>query len=139
MGSPLEFTPDLNELLLNNKLAKFGDSVVNFIYNAAVYNATKELQGVKVWDQSLAQACRDSPLRKYVGSRKNAGDLGDAVEAFIAFVYLRNPINITEMITILTKSITINKHLLELNERELCSKAFTVLINELCKNIEITE
>ncbi|MCE7739495.1 MAG: hypothetical protein KAU62_11565 [Candidatus Heimdallarchaeota archaeon] len=139
MDSPFEFTPDLNELLLNKKLAKFGDSIVNFIYNAAVYNATKELKGIKVWDQCLAKACRDSPLRKYVGSRKNAGDLGDAVEAFIAFIYLRNPINITEMISILTKSITINKHLLKLNERELCSKAFTVLLDELCKNLGISK
>ncbi len=135
MTSSFDPNQGWDTLLLNNKLARFGDSIVNFIYNAAVYNVTNELQGVKVWDKCLAHACRNSPIRKFVGTRKNAGDLGDAVEAFVAFSYLKNPTTITEMISILTKSITINKHLLEEDERELCAKAFTDLVNDLCNNI----
>ena len=112
---------------------------VNFIYNAAIHNATHKLSGIKVWDKCLAQACKNSPLRKFVGTRKNAGDLGDAVEAFIAFVYLKKPSAITEMISTLTKSITINKHLIELEERELCAKIFTDLVEDLCEDLGMTE
>lgn len=139
MTSPIDTTQGWNSLLLNNRLARFGDSIVNFIYNAAFYNVTNELQGVKVWDKCLAQACRNSPLRKFVGTRKNAGDLGDAVEAFVAYSYLKNPSIITEMISILTKSMTINKHLVEQDDKELCVKAFTDLIDGLCKTLEIEE
>jgi hypothetical protein len=139
MNSTFDTTQGWNSLLANNKLARFGDSVVNFIYNAAVYNVTNQLEGIKVWDKCLAQACRNSPLRKLSGTRKNAGDLGDVVEAFVGYSYLKNPISITEMVSTLTKSITINRHLLEKDERELCAKAFTDLVNDLCQTLGINE
>ena len=137
LDTPNNVVPDLSTILLNNKLARFGDSIVNFIYNAAVYHATSDLEGVKVWDKCLAQACRNTPLRKLVGSRKNAGDLGDVVEAFVAFVYLKDSTKITGMVSLLTKSITVNKHLLEVDEKELCTKAFSDLIEDLCESFGI--
>ena len=129
---------NLLELLLDKNLAKFGDSIVNFIYNAAIFEATKQLQGVKVWDKCLAEACRASPLRNLVGSKKNAGELGDVVEAFIGFIYMKkNKQILGHMIEILKRSIVQNWNEQETNEQELCREAFSYLLKTLCKEIGI--
>jgi len=127
------FPLKLENILFDNNFAKFGDSLVNFLYNSAIYEATKNLQGVKVWDQSLAEACRNSPLRSYIGGRKNAGELGDAVEAFLGYLYIKNPLVLPEMITTLSRFIHNNINLYQKNEKELCSTAFSHLVNYYCE------
>ena len=133
LDTPNNLPLKLENILFDNNFAKFGDSLVNFLYNSAIYEATKNLQGVKVWDQSLAEACRNSPLRSYIGGRKNAGELGDAVEAFLGFLYIKNSLVLPEMITTLSRFIRNNINLYRENERELCSAAFSHLINYYCK------
>ncbi len=133
LDAPNNFPLKLENILFDSNFAKFGDSLVNFLYNSAIYEATKNLQGVKVWDQSLAEACRNSPLRSYIGGRKNAGELGDAVEAFLGFLYIKNSLVLPEMITTLSRFIRNNIDLYQENERKLCSKAFSHLINYYCK------
>ncbi len=137
LDSPNNLPLNLKNILSNSNFAKFGDSLVNFLYNVAIFEATKNLQGVKVWDQSLAEACRNSPLRSYLGGRKNAGELGDAVEAFLGFLYIKNPLVLPEMITTLSRSIRNNIHLYQKNEKKLCSAAFSHLINYYCKKNDI--
>ncbi len=137
LDSPNNLPLNLKNILSNSNFAKFGDSLVNFLYNVAIFEATKNLQGVKVWDQSLAEACRNSPLRSYLGGRKNAGELGDAVEAFLGFLYIKNPLVLPEMITTLSRFIRNNIHLYQKNEKELCSAAFSHLINYYCKKNDI--
>ncbi|MFW9852343.1 MAG: ribonuclease III family protein [Candidatus Thorarchaeota archaeon] len=127
----------LEEILLNTNFAKFGDSIVNFVYNAAVYETKQKLQGIKVWDKSLAEACRNSPLRSYLGSKKNSGDLGDAVEAFLSFVYIKNKNSIYDMIKILSKSLREKWDLSDKTEQVICGEAFTYLINQMCDELEI--
>ena len=127
----------LEKILLDTNFAKFGDSIVNFIYNAAVYDAKEELQGFKVWDKSLAEACRNSPLRSYLGSKKNSGELGDAVEAFLCFVYIKNKKSIYDMINILAKFLKEKWNLNDKTEQTICGEAFTHLINQLCDELGI--
>jgi hypothetical protein len=129
---------EFEEIFSNNGLAKYGDSVVNFLYNAAIFEANSKLQGIKVWDSCLAEACKNSPLRSYIGSRKNKGELGDAVEAFIGYVHLTNKSTIDKLIDILAKFLRHRKSQEE-NEQELCSAAFTHLINMLCDQLGIKE
>ena len=125
---------NLLEILLDKNLAKFGDSIVNFIYNAAIFEATEQLKGVKVWDKCLAEACRMSPLRTLVGSKKNAGELGDVVEAFMGFLYMKRGKKILEQtIDILKRFITQNWSEKGKNEQELCKEAFTHLLKILCE------
>ncbi len=133
MSAPTNFTSDFREILSNKDFSKFGDSIVNFIYNAAIFEVIQQSRGVKVWDSCLAQACRNSQLRMHLGTRKNAGDIGDAVEAFVAYIYLKNKNTITEMITILSKNINQNKNLLRDKEKEVCTESFTSLINHFCE------
>ena len=130
---------ELETVLSDSNFAKFGDSLVNFIYNSSVYEATKNLKGIKVWDQCLAEACRTSPIRSYVGGRKNAGELGDAVEAFLGFLYIKNSLELTEMIKTLSRFIRNNIDLYKKNEKELCSKAFSHLLNYYCEKNCIAE
>jgi hypothetical protein len=137
LDTPANFSLDLKTVLLDKNLSKFGDAIVNFIYNAAIFEETKQSKGVKVWDSCLAQACKDSHLREFLGTRKNAGEIGDAVEAFIAYVYVRNKSSILEMIQILFRNIHQKKQMLANQEKELCTESFTVLINSLCEKIGI--
>ncbi|MHA1212505.1 MAG: ribonuclease III family protein [Candidatus Heimdallarchaeota archaeon] len=137
MDTPTPFASDLRSILSNKDYSRFGDSIVNFIYNAAIFEVTQHSRGVKVWDSCLAQACRNSQLRKYLGTRKNAGDIGDAVEAFVAYVYLKNKNTINEMIMILSKNLNQNKKLLQTQEKELCAESFTLLINVFCEKLGI--
>jgi len=138
LDTPINFNPDLKAVLLDKNLSKFGDAIVNFIYNAAIYEETEQSKGVKVWDSCLAQACKDSHLRNFLGTRKNAGDIGDAVEAFIAYVYLRNKSSINDMIQILFRNINQNRQLLAKQEKELCTESFTELINFFCAKMGIS-
>ena len=135
LGSSLFDSPTLESILQNHDLAKFGDAVVNYVYNMAVFKSQNQLQGIKVWDSCLAEACKASPLRKYVGSRKNKGDLGDAVEAFIAYIIIRNEQKISHIVELLTSALRIS--VTSKTERELCSGAFTSLLNALCEELEI--
>jgi hypothetical protein len=132
-------TLNFEEVLSNSDFAKFGDSIVNFIYNAAIFKAESKLQGVKVWDNCLANACKASPLRTYVGSKKNKGDLGDAVEAFIGYVYLTSKISINQMIDILTTNIKLEGEKSKDIEQEKCSKAFIHLVNQMCEKLGIED
>lgn len=137
MDTPLSFSSTLSSILSDKNLSKFGDSIVNFIYNAAIYEATQELKGTKVWDSSLAKACKDSQLRAFLGTRKNVGDIGDAVEAFIAYVYLKNKNSVNNMIMILSKVIKQNQYLFQNNEKDLCARSFSFLIDNLCAKLGI--
>ena len=129
---------NLLEFLLDKNLAQFGDSIVNLVYNAALFEATEQLKGVKVWDKCLAEACRDSPLRNLVGSKKNAGELGDVVEAFLGFLYMKKSKQILgQMIDILKRYIVQNWNAEEMKEQQLCSEAFSYLLKTLCKEIGI--
>ena len=127
----------LEDILLNTNFAKFGDSIANYIYNAAVYESKQKLQGIKVWDKSLAEACRNSPLRSYLGSKKNSGELGDAVEAFLSFVYIKNKNSIYDMVKILSKFLREKWNLNDKTEQIICGEAFTHLINQLCNELKI--
>lgn len=137
MDTPPTFKLDLKSVLLDKNLSKFGDSIVNFIYNAAVYEVTQESKGVKVWDSCLAQACRDSHLREFIGTKKKSGDIGDAVESFIAYLYIKNKTSLPEMIKILARNIRSKKDLFSSNERDICTESFTNLLNFYCEKIGI--
>ncbi|NPD87115.1 MAG: hypothetical protein HGN29_00220 [Asgard group archaeon] len=132
-------TLKFEEIFSSNDFAKFGDSVVNFIYNAAIFEAQTKLQGIKVWDSCLAEACKKSPLRSYIGSRKNKGELGDAVEAFIGYIYLTHKFPLNQMIDILAKYLKHRSGHDEKNEQELCSAAFIHLVNHLCDKLGIVD
>ncbi|MHA1302279.1 MAG: ribonuclease III family protein [Candidatus Heimdallarchaeaceae archaeon] len=129
---------NLSKILQDKGFAKFGDSVVNFVYNFAVYKSFQILQGVKVSDQCLAEACKSSPLRKYIGTRKNKGELGDAVEAFIGYIVLQDEQQLSSIINKLVSSFRTAKLTTKKLDSETCVEAFSNLIVSLCKEQNIT-
>ncbi|MHA1687063.1 MAG: ribonuclease III family protein [Candidatus Heimdallarchaeaceae archaeon] len=128
--------PKLEDILLNHDLAKFGDAVVNFIYNMAIYDSQHKLQGIKVWDKCLAHACLNSPLKNYLKNQKKQGDVADAVEAFIGYLVLENRDILSHMISILSRHLNTDLSNVT-NERELCTNAFTQLLLTICKEKNI--
>jgi len=112
---------------------------VNFIYNAAVYDALRTLQGIKVWDVCLANACKKTVLMKYIGKKKKkTGEIADSVEAFIGFLYIKNKRNLGEAIEILTDIIKKNNRFSQKKEKEICTEAFTQLIKHFCEKHNIS-
>ncbi|UJG39787.1 MAG: hypothetical protein K9W45_07940 [Candidatus Heimdallarchaeum aukensis] len=122
---------NLNEILNNKHLAKFGDSVVNFVYSYALFKAYNILTGIKVSDYCLSEACKTSPLRNYVGTRKKKGELGDAVEAFIGYIVIQNESKLLEIVSNLVHFLKMSKMALKQPEDEICVKVFSFLLNKL--------
>lgn len=121
----------LNEIINNKQLAKFGDSVVNFVYSYALFKAYNILVGIKVSDYCLSEACKGSPLRDYVGTRKKKGELGDAVEAFIGYIVIQNESKLLEIVSNMVQFFKLTKIALKQPEEAICIKAFSFLIDKL--------
>jgi len=131
LDNPFLDKQNLNEILNNKHLAKFGDSVVNFVYSYALFKAYNILTGIKVSDYCLSEACKTSPLRNYVGTRKKKGELGDAVEAFIGYIVIQNESKLLEIVSNLVHFLKMSKMVLKQPEDEICVKVFSFLLNKL--------
>lgn len=131
-------TPTFYTILTDKNYAKFGDSIVNFIYNAAIYESSKIMGGIKVWDKCLAFACKNSPLKSFIGRKKDSGELGDTVEAFIGYIYSKDRTMLDKMVNILSNFLKQKLILKEKDEIKICSEAFAHLLQTLCKSLDIS-
>ena len=80
----------LTKVMRDHSLAKFGDSLTNFVYSVAKTRRYKQPFGERVLDKSLAEAIRNANLRAIMPSSVSSGDLGDGAEALIGHAYLKN-------------------------------------------------
>ena len=96
---------ELKHVLNNKTLAKFGDALINFLYSLAKSAVTREFCGEKVSDRSLAAALRETPLKPELRPRSTVDDLGDAVEAFCAYLWIKQLVSLEEMVDILSNAI----------------------------------
>ncbi len=147
--SPLPYDLNLKEntivprdyftILQDKKLSRFGDSVVNFVYNFVVYRAFNILGGVKVSDYCLSEACKNSVLRKFAGTKKKKGDLADIIEAFLGFVVLRNEKELSYIIDKMTLFLK-SKYQFETNiSPEICIEMFIFIVNDMCEKHSIKD
>ncbi|MHA1836172.1 MAG: ribonuclease III family protein, partial [Candidatus Odinarchaeia archaeon] len=108
----------ISPLLINHKnlysvakdkgLAKIGDSLVNLTFSLAKSIKLNKITGKKVPGRILSKALRESPLRLFAGKHNDAHSLADAVEAMIAFLWLKGKISITEIVNILSENMDEN-------------------------------
>ncbi|MCD6459000.1 MAG: hypothetical protein B6U95_00690 [Thermofilum sp. ex4484_82] len=84
---------------LDKNLAKFGDSIVNFVVSAALTIFYKKPQGVKVKNHVLRSAWLNTHNR--LGVRKPFLMPEDLAEAYIAYLWLTHKLSIEDMIKIL--------------------------------------
>ena len=102
-----EFIPqheNLNEVLMDHKLAKLGDAYVNFLYSLAVSKKTGEPAGIKVKGRLLADAFKKAGLRKFLPSRMDRHKQADAAEALIVYAWIHSSMTIEEGLEILEQN-----------------------------------
>jgi len=92
---------NLNEVLMNQKLAKLGDAYVNFLYSLALSNKKGEPTGTKVRGRLLADAFKKAGLRKFLPSRIDRHKQADAAEALIIYAWIRGSMTMEEGLKIL--------------------------------------
>jgi dsRNA-specific ribonuclease len=96
---------DQKHVLNNKRLAKLGDALINFLYSVAKSIVAGEFCGEKVSDRSLAAALRETSLKEGLRSRRTVDDLGDAVEAFCAHLWIKQLVSLEEMVSVLINAI----------------------------------
>ncbi len=93
----------LNEIGVHKGLAKFGDVVTNMAYSIAITIITGKLDASKVSKKILANALKQSNMKKYAVSRANAHDMANTAEAFIGYMYCIERWGVEKMAKILIK------------------------------------
>jgi len=121
-------------------LAKIGDGIVNLAYSIAksvfLTNNNKNnaivRTGIKVSKDILSNALKKADLKDYAKNRADAHDMADTVEAIVAYVWLKNEIELNEIVDILTK--TLSGDLFDRREEiESAIDAFTELLMHIRK------
>ena len=120
-------------------LAKLGDGIVNLSYSVAksIYltknnsNNTISRTGLKVSKRILADALKNTEMRKLAKNRADSHDLADTVEALVAYVWLSNHITLNEIIDLLYEKLAGNLY----NRQEEINNA-TIAFTELLNNIK---
>jgi len=91
----------LREVLLDKRLAGLGDAYVNFVYSLAYSVKFRELSGIKVRSETLAEALKRAGLRNLLPGRLNRHTLGNATEALIIHAWLNGLVSDEECVNIL--------------------------------------
>jgi hypothetical protein len=94
----------LSEILMDHKLAKLGDSYVNFLYSLALSKKIGEATGVKVKGRLLADAFKKADLRKFLPSRIDRHKQADAAEALIVYPWIQGSMTMEEGLEILEQT-----------------------------------
>ncbi|HUU79646.1 MAG TPA: ribonuclease III family protein [candidate division Zixibacteria bacterium] len=124
----------IRSIMRDHALAKFGDTLSNFIYSLAKTKAYSKPKGERVFDKALAEAVRNAKLRFLMPSSSSAGDLGDGAEALIGYAYLNEIISIEEMVELI---LPLFEEIKEVDftskgiERNLMISTFTMLLIEI--------
>ena len=118
----------------NHTLAKFGDSLTNFIYSAAKSRVLEIPTGERVYDKVLAKAVHNTDLRAFMPSNSSSGDLADGAEALIGYCYLNNLFSLEELIAKLEsilRAYTKEKLTERKFEKEIMTESFGKLLEEI--------
>jgi hypothetical protein len=112
----------LMSILADSELAKLGDAYINFAYSLAVSMQMGKPANVRVPGRVMAEALKQSGLRKYLPNRVSRHDQGDAVEALIVYTWLQDLMPLEECVAVLSA-------------RADSVEAFTGLLKECAKRL----
>ena len=87
-------------------LAKFGDSLVNFVFSLALSEYLGRPTGERVPNASLSIALELAGLRGVVPPRTDKHGKGDIAEAIFAYAWLEGEITVEEAVEILRENFT---------------------------------
>ena len=130
---PLQLLRSLKDIGINKPLAKFGDSVTNFIFSLAKTMVLGQFDQRKVNKQVLSQALKDAGLKPYARTRSDAHALADTAEAFIGYVYAAHSWSVESMAGILLVPLQEGGYILTDFKQEVAgaTAAFTVLLTKI--------
>jgi hypothetical protein len=94
----------INEVLMDQKLAKLGDAYVNFLYSLAVSKKDEKPTGIKVKGKLLADALKKAGLRNLLPSRTDRHKQADAAEALTVYAWALGAMTMEEGLEILEKT-----------------------------------
>ncbi len=135
MWDSLVDSHDSVEAIMNDKgLAQIGDNLVNFCYSLAKSVVLDKMQGEKVRDSVLARAIRATSVYKYMGRRTDIGRAADAYEALVAWLWMKNLLDISSIVEFLTKYLEINSKTNRQEEGEIAALAFQKLLEKVSNN-----
>ena len=108
---PIPFLPDVVALkygrdFTDKGLAKFGDSLVNFVFSLALSEYLDKPTGERVPNASLAMALEMAGLRDVVPPRTDKHGKGDIAEALFAYAWLEGKITVEEAVSVLKENLT---------------------------------
>lgn len=113
---------ELGSILADSDLAKLGDAYINFAYSLAASKQMRKPVNVRVPGRVMAEALKQSGLRKHLPNRVSRHDQGDAVEALIVYTWLHGIMSLEECVA-------------ELSARADTVEAFTGLLKECTKRL----
>ncbi|WP_297506745.1 ribonuclease III family protein [Thermococcus sp.] len=115
-------------------LAKFGDSLLNFVFSLALSEYLGRPTGERVPNASLSMALEMSGLRKLAPPRSDKHARGDVAEAIFAYAWLEGLITIEEAVEIIRESLSEDvTHFTR--KKEAIGKALAVLYGEIGKRL----
>ena len=130
---PLQHIRSLKDIGTSKSLAKFGDSVTNFVFSLAKTVILGQFDQRKVSKKVLAQALKDAGLKPFARTRSDAHALADTAEAFIGYMYAAHSWSAESMANILL--IPLQKGEYDLTdfkqEVEGATISFTVLLKKI--------
>jgi hypothetical protein len=97
---------DLHDILVDDDLASFGDSLINFVYSIALSVVGGRFRGGRVKNRVLAEALCRCGLRGLLEGRVDVHVKGDAAEALIAYAWLSGRVSLNELVDILVGNIS---------------------------------
>ncbi len=92
---------NLQEILMDQKLAALGDAYVNLVYSVALSKRKGEPTGAKVDNRLLAEALKKTGLRSLLPIRVDRHKQADAAEALIVYAWVQGLMTIEEGVRIL--------------------------------------
>ena len=139
---PDKLQKKIRSVMRNHGLAKFGDSLSNFIYSLAKTQVLNKPTGERVFDNALAEAVRKTDLRPLMPSSISSGDIGDGAEALVGYAYLEELMTIEEMVEIIYPVIdehSEENYIPRKEERNAMMKSFELLLLEIIIRFSKTE
>ncbi len=132
MWEDLVDSHDSVEAIMNDKgLAQIGDNLVNFCYSLAKSVVLDTMQGEKVRDSVLARAIRATHVYQYMRRRTDIGKAADAYEALMAWLWMKNLLDIPFIVDFLTKHLEISSKTNRKEEGEIAAIAFQKLLEKV--------
>ncbi len=117
-------------------LAKFGDSLLNFVFSLALSEYLGKPTGERVPNASLSMALEFSGLRHIVPPRTDKHGKGDIAEALFAYAWLEGAITIEEAAGIIKENLNDDvRHFAR--KKEAIGKALGAVFSTIKERLEL--